>query len=161
MDTETWGPAAWMFIHSAALAYPESDPDTETVENFKKFFESLVSVLPCVYCRKHYTENLKSLPVTDALESRASLFRWTVDLHNLVNMSLNKPTLDYVEALTQLKKKFRENYVRRQQRMSVSRTHMVCIGVCLLVLFIALGVYLKCQGLGVIKKYLSLYSHIQ
>lgn len=121
MDTEVWGPAAWLFIHSIALAYPDQNPEPEIRENYKKFFDSLVSVLPCAYCRNHYKENISSLPLASALDSRASLFRWTVDLHNRVNQSLHKPLVGYAEALSLLQGRFNsKRFNSTQQKATIS-----------------------------------------
>ena len=106
MDTEVWGPAAWLLIHSAALAYSEENPTVKVRNNYRKFFESLVDVLPCVYCRKHYTERFDMTSLNNALDSRVKLFRWTVDLHNEVNKSIGKPTYSYLEALKSLQEKY-------------------------------------------------------
>lgn len=84
-----WGPTAWHFLHSVAMGYPESlsnsTEDKIIKDNYKKFYESLEHILPCDWCKIHYTENLKSLPISDYLDSRRNLSLWVYKLHNLVN----------------------------------------------------------------------------
>jgi hypothetical protein len=87
----TWGPFFWMTIHIVALGYPEEPTYTEK-RAAKDFFESIAHLLPCPTCRDHYKEHLRGLPITPHLDRRSDLFKWTVNLHNAVNKSLNKPT---------------------------------------------------------------------
>ena len=57
-------------------------------------------MLPCRYCRQHYKENLKQLPV--AADSKMDLIWWTIDLHNRVNSSTGKKVLSREEALQKI-----------------------------------------------------------
>jgi len=67
----------------------------EKREAYIRFFESMPDILPCSQCGKHLKDNLLILPVdTD------DMFRWSVDLHNLVNSQLNKPEIPYEKART-------------------------------------------------------------
>lgn len=99
MSFRFWGKHLWFSIHFIALKYP-SDPTEEHKKNYKEFFENLKMVLPCSRCREHYTEHLGIKPLTeDVLSSQLNLFFWTVDIHNLVNESLEKKTWSHEEAL--------------------------------------------------------------
>ena len=50
-------------------------------------------------CGENYKNHLLELPLTnDALRKEKTLCKWTVELHNLVNKSLQKPTMAYNEA---------------------------------------------------------------
>ena len=94
MNQNVWGPAAWLFIHSVALCYPPKPTSTDMI-NYKNFFTSLKNVLPCKICRKNYNEHLTVRPIR--LDSRLSLFHWTIDIHNEVNKKENKRVLSYEE----------------------------------------------------------------
>lgn len=95
---EVWGPFFWHTIHIVALGYPQ-EPTYLEKRSAKEFFESLQYLIPCPICRTHYQEHLQTYPLTPHLDSRQSLFRWTVVLHNAVNKSLNKSTVTEQEAL--------------------------------------------------------------
>ena len=95
---QVWGPIFWMTIHVVALGYSEK-PTYAEKRSAKEFFESLRNLLPCPVCREHYAEHLKVVPITPSLDSRQDLFKWTVDLHNSVNVKLGKPTISQTEAL--------------------------------------------------------------
>ena len=62
MNQNVWGKCAWVLIHSIAVNYPKN-PSPSEKENCINFFTSLGDILPCRYCRKHYRENLKALPI--------------------------------------------------------------------------------------------------
>lgn len=93
-----WGPFFWHTIHIVALAYP-SDPTYSDKKAAKEFFESLQHLLPCPVCRSHYIEHIKKYSITPHLDRRKDLFRWTVLLHNTVNLALQKPTVEEKEVL--------------------------------------------------------------
>jgi hypothetical protein len=65
----------------------------QTAASLSQFFDSMPGILPCKQCGKHLKENLAIFPF-----DRSDPFRWSVDLHNLVNSQLNKPEIDYDKA---------------------------------------------------------------
>ena len=95
---EVWGPHGWQFIHYVALGYPEQPTEKDKVA-YKTFFESLQNVLPCQSCATHYRENLRKLPISTHLKDRESIMRWTIDIHNEVNISKGRPVVSYDTAL--------------------------------------------------------------
>ena len=86
---EVWGPFFWHTIHIAALGYPQ-EPTYSDKKAMKEFFESLQTIIPCPVCRTHYVSHMAKLPISASIDSRTDLFRWTVDLHNEVNVMLGK-----------------------------------------------------------------------
>ncbi len=97
---DIWGPCLWKSIHIIALGYPES-PSTDDMNNYKQFFENLWKLLPCEKCSINYKHHLEIHPITyENLKDTDSLFKWTVDLHNIVNEKLNKKTIDLKDAYT-------------------------------------------------------------
>lgn len=92
---ETWGPFFWHTMHIVALGYP-NEPTYAEKRAAKEFFESLAHLIPCPTCKMHYADHIKAKPVSPSLDNRKDLFRWTVEIHNLVNKDLGKP--EYTEA---------------------------------------------------------------
>lgn len=98
MRTEVWGKHLWYSIHLIALSYP-ADPTNEEKRYYQSFFENLHQVLPCYKCSINYLKHLNQIPVTSSvLENTDTLFRWTIDMHNLVNSDLSKRQWNYDEA---------------------------------------------------------------
>lgn len=100
MNPIYWGPAGWHFMHTVAMTYPEI-PSDQDKEKYRVFYESIGEVLPCPACRRHYQDNLKKLPIN--LDSRADLFKWTIDIHNEVNKKNKKKIYSYDEAFEAIK----------------------------------------------------------
>jgi len=100
---QVWGPFFWHTIHIAALAYP-TKPNYAEKKAAKEFFESLQFLLPCPICKEHLKVHLRKYPITPHLDRREDLFKWTVILHNEVNISLNKDTMTEIEVLYYLKR---------------------------------------------------------
>ena len=101
LSPKLWGAKAWHLIHSGALTYPLHPTENDKTE-YRIFYESLSNVLPCAACASHYKDKLEKMPIN--LSSRQNLFKWTVDLHNDVNIHLGKPILSYQQAIDDLHK---------------------------------------------------------
>jgi FAD-linked sulfhydryl oxidase len=99
MDPQIWGKHLWASIHFIALGYPDSPSDSES-KSYEAFFKSLYKVLPCKSCSNHLRETLaKQHPLTPKdLVDKDALFKWTVDLHNVVNTRLKKPVMSLDQA---------------------------------------------------------------
>ena len=85
-----WGPFFWHTMHIIAIGYSKHPTYTDK-KCAKEFFESLVFLIPCSVCREHYKEHLTNKPITPFLDSREDLLKWTIDIHNKVNVVTNKP----------------------------------------------------------------------
>lgn len=130
-----WGPAGWFFIHSIAMGYPET-PTTDQQQAAIDFFASLRNVLPCEECKRHYCANCDDSSLRTAVASRDTLIRWTVDLHNKVNLSLNKKRISYEQAIVQLERWYDEDKPWRGPRRAALNK---CAKILLLVSAIVLS----------------------
>tara|TARA_B110000459_G_C16480199_1_gene433890 strand:+ start:195 stop:650 length:456 start_codon:yes stop_codon:yes gene_type:complete len=95
MEPKNWGKFGWGFIHNVALGY-SVDLTYMKKEQYRKFFEVIGDVLPCLDCQDHYKEMIANYqPI---LIDKQSLFKWTVDIHNKVNERINKKQITLDEA---------------------------------------------------------------
>lgn len=108
MDPEIWGPKLWFVIHTIALNFPD-EPTYNDIRNTEQFFESLKYNIPCDKCRVHYTQRLNKNPIINHLKNSDTLFRYTIELHNDVNISLGKRTYTYDEVVDFYKKSYKQN----------------------------------------------------
>lgn len=69
----------------------------ESEEKTKIWFEAWKAKISCGSCKAHLEELLKALP-TD-YSSKEGFFKWTVEIHNMVNKKLEKPIVSVEEAL--------------------------------------------------------------
>ena len=98
MDSNIWGPPAWLFLHTITLNYPDN-PTLEDKDNFRIFFNSLKNVLPCDKCKDHYAQNIIETPIQ--LDSKKDLVKWLIEIHNKVNELNNKPILTYDQVVNE------------------------------------------------------------
>lgn len=98
-----WGPFFWHTIHIVALGYPKNPTYTDK-KCAKDFYESLAFLLPCAICREHYKEHLGKHPITTFLDSRTDLIKWTIEIHNSINKTLEKPEWTLPEVLAYYEK---------------------------------------------------------
>ena len=94
MDSKIWGPYFWFTLHTVTLAYP-NNPTYEDRRHYNDFFLSLQNILPCNLCKQHYKEHLREFPVSTHLDNKEDLVKWCFNLHNKVNISLNKDLFSY------------------------------------------------------------------
>lgn len=86
----TWGPHIWKSMHAIAAGYPLEPTDLDK-DVYRLHFENMPNVLPCVNCRDHFHQILRSHPLhDDILASRKSLSEWVLLLHNTVSRELGK-----------------------------------------------------------------------
>ena len=86
-----WGPHFWMTLHIACLGCQDAKVLSDFVEGYKE-------IIPCLSCREHFEQVLVDNPVPEADD----LFRWSVDVHNIVNRRLGKPEISYEAALANI-----------------------------------------------------------
>mgnify|MGYP001430437443 CR=1 FL=1 len=105
MDSNVWGPGAWLFLHSITMTYPERPGELEK-QFYKNFFANLGNVLPCLVCKEHYNKHLSEFPIEGHLNSRRALVEWLINMHNKVNELNGKPTLNYDQVMQIYYKKY-------------------------------------------------------
>ena len=98
MNPKFWGPHGWYFLHSVTMHYPKN-PSEQEKQIYFNFFKSVENVLPCEKCAYHYSKNLEKLPLEPALESRDTLVRWLISVHNEVNKETGKREYTYEEVI--------------------------------------------------------------
>jgi hypothetical protein len=85
---KSFGPYFWGAFHLACLAAVD-------LESLKTFINTYTRILPCGGCREHFAELLLENPIPDT-----DLFKWSIYIHNIVNIRIGKPVVSYEEALT-------------------------------------------------------------
>tara|TARA_Y100000996_G_scaffold15300_1_gene11732 strand:+ start:234 stop:692 length:459 start_codon:yes stop_codon:yes gene_type:complete len=105
MDPNVWGNHAWIFLHSVTMNYPDN-PSIYDRENYYNFFNSLIYVLPCGICKDNYKSNLHKYPLLQYLDSKKTLVKWFVKIHNEVNLELGKSEMQYEKVIEKYKKMY-------------------------------------------------------
>jgi hypothetical protein len=113
MDPKIWGPFLWYILHIISFNYP-LQPSYADKRIYHDFYVNLKELIPCTNCRKHYQQHLHINPITPALDSRADLVKWVIQMHNMVNISLGKPTMTVQEVLMayQMNNYMPPNYIK-------------------------------------------------
>ena len=100
MQTNVWGPPAWVFLYCTAKGYPYeidlSVPDHRKRKKYmKRLFKSLGHTLPCSLCRDSYRQFLKEkdTKIKCHLNTRNDLIRCIYRLHNKINHKLCVPKI--------------------------------------------------------------------
>jgi|LauGreDrversion2_6_1035139.scaffolds.fasta_scaffold14895_2 hypothetical protein len=95
-DPRHWGPHAWTYFHHMTFSYPDpATPDDK--QRYLLFFQAFAQSLPCMSCRKHFTQLISQHPPD--MRSRSDLVIWGIAMHNHVNKKLNKPQKSVAEVV--------------------------------------------------------------
>jgi hypothetical protein len=90
MMTSIWGPPLWHVLHTISFNYPDK-PTKEDKQNYYNFFNNVIYILPCKYCRDNLLKNYKTNPLNKSrFKSRDTLSRWVYSLHETINKMLGK-----------------------------------------------------------------------
>ena len=92
MDTKFWGPSGWKFLHLVAYTYPNNPTENNKI-TYKKFYDSLDTILRCKYCRQSLQLFYKQLPIDEYLYNKELLTEWIYLIHNKVNNKLRNQGL--------------------------------------------------------------------
>jgi hypothetical protein len=101
-NTTFWGPYFWKTLHYIALSFP-NEPSLEIKNNARALVNSLQFLLPCEFCRNHFSENIKIYPLTDeVLSSKVNFYLWIHNFHNIVNIASGKKEMSLEDSLLTL-----------------------------------------------------------
>lgn len=99
-NPKTDSAGVWFIIHRMAVL---ATTDSKKAE-FINHITFLSKEFPCEKCRKHIVQFIKDNPfhlymnVSYASYPDVGMFKWSFNLHNAVNIRLNKKVLDFVTA---------------------------------------------------------------
>lgn len=85
-----FGPYFWGVLHLACAG----GIDPQALQALVALFPA---VLPCPACGVHFAEVLNARPLPETTDPEV-LFKWSVDVHNIVNERLEKPLITYEQA---------------------------------------------------------------
>ena len=146
MDPKVWGKHMWASIHFIALGYPD-DPSEEDKATYKLYFDNLYKILPCGSCSDHLRETMKKHHIyATHLRNKDGLFKWTVDLHNIVNKRLHKRqfTLDEAYNMYLHKSEFNSimcNFQRNSPKTNKYTMYLLIFIIIYIILFVIYGYY--------------------
>ena len=84
-----WGPPTWLFLHAFVCRINENFY-LKNKNEFLNIDENICYTLPCIYCRTHATNFMKSVNVHN-VPNKAKLIEMLFTFHNNVNSRLGKP----------------------------------------------------------------------
>ena len=108
LNPEVWGPKYWFVLHTIALTYPLR-PTSIVKKKYYEFIKNLHLFLPDEEIGAQFSNFLDKYPVTPYLDSRESFMKWVHFIHNRINVSLGKKTMNYDDSLKEYFKQYRKN----------------------------------------------------
>ncbi len=90
-----WGNRHWYWYHIISYSAPEQI-DLSIQKIYIELLYYMTKLLPCSKCYNHFKEHVKKYPIS--FNSRNNMIKWFNDMHNEVNLSLNKKIYTLEEA---------------------------------------------------------------
>ena len=91
INLQVVGRSSWNLLHAIANKYPDFPSQKDEV-NMIYFFNLFMYFFPCKICSKHMLQFCAKYPIQT--KSKAQLSNWFCQLHNSVNIKLNKSIFD-------------------------------------------------------------------
>ncbi|RKP03029.1 hypothetical protein CXG81DRAFT_5234, partial [Caulochytrium protostelioides] len=85
------GRSAWHLIHVMAGKFPLS-PTPDEQAAFRDYIYLFARLYPCGECAAHFREVLAAHPPD--VTNRTTTSQWACEVHNVVNLRLEKPVYD-------------------------------------------------------------------
>lgn len=126
-----WGPLQWMTLHQLARGYPRQNPSPEKQAAAKEYVMALIELLPCSICASHWKQIAPSVQTG----SRTEFLKWTIDVHNMVNLRKGRPALSYADAVKEIIGHCKNNCLsvdttKPANKKSGPSTTVIALGVC-------------------------------
>jgi cytidine deaminase len=93
--TTYWGNRQWYWYHLISYTAPEQI-DLPIQKIYIDLLYYMTKLLPCSKCYNHFKEHVKKYPIN--FSSRNNMIKWFNNMHNEVNLSLNKPHMTLEDA---------------------------------------------------------------
>jgi hypothetical protein len=97
-EPHIWGPHFWFFLHTIAMTYPDN-ANAVTKRKYYDLITNMPLFLPNSEIGDKFARLLDKYPVSPYLGKRESFIRWTVFIHNKVNIMLGKPEMELEDAV--------------------------------------------------------------
>jgi hypothetical protein len=92
---EYWGPKVWYLLHAFSINN-NLKINEDKKHNYYIFYTSLIYLLPCFECSRHYTNIIYEINILDEDKiNRKYIINWVFNTHNLINQILDKPVYKY------------------------------------------------------------------
>lgn len=140
-DSHIWGPHFWFFLHTIAMNYPPRANEV-TKRKYYDLIQNMPIFIPNVEMGDRFTRLLDKYPVTPYLDKRESFIRWTVFIHNKINLLLGKPEMELEEAIEQYNRAYIPEKLELYGETSIRRREVVLYSTIILsLLLVAYMVY--------------------
>ena len=137
-NTNTWGPSAWIFLHTITFNYP-INPTENDKYIYKNFFNNLGLILPCGICQYNYNLHIQKYSIDNYLSTKDDLVNWLIIIHNEVNKLHNKPTKSFNEII----KYYTEMYKKNVNEKNEKGDYLFLLCIFSIIIFIILYVLYK------------------
>jgi hypothetical protein len=123
LDPKIWGPHYWFFLHTASLSYPITPNDT-VKKKFYDFIHNFPLFIPDEKISASFSDLLEEYPVSPYLDSKDSLVRWVLFIHNKINKKLEKEQISIGRFYTEYYKQY-ETITEQQITQIKTKKHIV------------------------------------
>ncbi len=92
-NPQIFGPKLWRILNDISYKY-DNNEKYDLKESVEIFFEKLISVFPCKYCRESYGIFYEIEPIQEHIDDK-TIFVWIYKIHDCVNKKLYKTGISF------------------------------------------------------------------
>ena len=130
LDPTVWGPHYWFFIHTLAYTYPEY-PNAITKRKYYDVIQNMPLYIPNADMGNIFAELLDKYPLSPYLDTRDSFVRWTIFIHNKINLLLGKEELSFAEAHEKYAQEYQIKPIHLAEKLRIKKHHLYFIMILL------------------------------
>lgn len=138
-EPHIWGPHFWFFLHTIAMSYPDNANDV-TKRKYYDLIQNMPLFIPDSEMGNRFSRLLDKYPISPYLGKRESFIRWTVFIHNKINIMLGKPEMELEDAIEAYNKAYVPDTLELYGGTTIKK-NVVAIGATIL-LFLLLVAYI-------------------
>jgi len=134
-DSHIWGPHFWFFLHTIAMNYPDRANEV-TRRKYYELIQNMPVFIPNADMGNRFSRLLDKYPVTPYLDKRESFIRWTVFIHNKINIFLGKPEMELGEAIANYNRAYEPEKLEMYGETSLKKNIVYLYSTIIFVLFL-------------------------
>lgn len=140
-EPHIWGPHFWFFLHTIAMSYPDNANEV-TRKKYYDLIQNLPLFIPDAEMGNRFSRVLDNHPVAPYLGKRESFIRWTVFIHNKINVVLGKSEFCLEDAIEQYNQAYIPEKLELYGDTSIKKnTIIIYSAIILALLLVAYMVY--------------------
>jgi len=139
-DSRVWGPHYWFFLHTVAMSYP-ANANSVTRRKYYDLIHNFPLFIPNAEIGNEFSRLLDKYPVSPYLGKRESFIRWTVFIHNKMNILLGKPEMELNDAIEEYERNYVPSHLELYGKSGIRKYTVAMYSAIILAIILAIFLF--------------------